>query len=1169
MRTHALLLALCTVAPALAQDREILLPRAPRVSPDGARVAFAWRGDVWVAPSAGGHAVRATTHPGEDDNPVWSPDGKHLAFTSNRAGGNQIFVVTLPDGALPADAPRQVTFDSEGKSLIEYTADGAGLVVAMDGDEHFHGGESRRLYRLDAAGRQPKRLLLDVGFGSATLSPDGRKVLFTRGRASWWRKGYVGAAAEQIWLADLAQDPPALTRLSHDRPEFQNVSEMAPMWAPGGDAYYFVSDPDGTFDVYQRALDGGAARRITHVGEADGSDDGVAFPSLSADGKTLLVRRRFTLQNVELASAQAKEVRLLASGDQLATFEERRTESRANAVAFTNDGKQMAFMAGEDVYVMDRVLREPVRVTHTPSRETDLVFSADGKTLWFVSDAGGEMDVWRATCPREDGIWWLGKSFELAQVTDDRAVEGDLALSPKGDQLAYSRDGDLFVMNIDGTGAHKVLSTWSGPEFDWSPDGKWITWATQDDDYNSDVWIAPLDGSRAPFNLSRHPGRDSTPRWSPDGTRIAFVGQREDNERDVFYVNLTKDVEEKTGRDRKLEEALEAMKKKPGRGGAGAAGEPGRGGRRGARAEPAPAGEPAVAAGEKGEGEAAAEPEKKADKAPVVVTVDFDGLLERRHRISVPDSAESGLLWSPDGKKLAFSATVDNEPGFYTVEFPEVGKPKRLARQGLSSARWLEPGAEIVGLVSGAPAAGADPAVPPGLPPGFPPRRLRGFAGFGGGSGSPAAMNARGDIERFDFSARQVRDWARLRELAFDQGWRAMRDRFYDEAMNNRDWNQVRGKYRTVAAECLGREEFSDLMNMMLGELNASHMGHSGGSEPMPQVANGQAWNPVTYQLGLRFEHAPGAAAPGLRVRSVVRGGPCAQARSRVEPGETVMAVDGTALDAGVDIDTLLTMDELRDVELTVRDAAGAERKVSVRPIASLRALLYDEWVENTRAAVEKASGGKLGYLHIRSMDMRSLQQMEEDLYAAGAGKDGLIVDIRWNGGGSTADHVLTILTQPVHAITRSRGSGDGYPVDRKVYATWSKPVVLMCNEYSFSNAEILSHAIKQLGRGRLVGMRTGGGVISTGSQSLVDGSTVRMPTRGWYLVTTGADMELNGCMPDIALWNLPGGGDQQLAAAISALAEDVAAERARGRPEPVPAAAKRREQAKAGGGAR
>ena len=299
-------------------------------------------------------------------------------------------------------------------------------------------------------------------------------------------------------------------------------------------------------------------------------------------------------------------------------------------------------------------------------------------------------------------------------------------------------------------------------------------------------------------------------------------------------------------------------------------------------------------------------------------------------------------------------------------------------------------------------------------------------------------------------------------------------------------------------------------------------------------------------------------------VSSVIPNGPCDRKRSKVEVGETLLAIDGTEITRTTDIDKLLTMDQARDVVLTVAGQGGSERNVTLRPTRSVAGLLYDEFVTNNRKRVDELSEGKLGYLHIRGMNMSSFRQMEEDLYHAGAGKQGLVIDVRFNGGGSTTDHVMTMLTQPTHAITKSRGSSEGYPQDRKIYASWTKPIVLMCNEHSFSNAEILAHAIKQVGRGRVVGMRTAGGVISTGSVGLLDGSSVRMPMRGWYLVSTGEDMELNGCSPDIALWNHPMGQDEQLRTAVAALAEDVQKENAKGHVKIVPAASKRRMQKRA-----
>lgn len=1133
---HARLLPLIFLSlVAAAVERPMRLPQDPSLSPDGRAAVFAWQGDIWSVPSTGGDATRITSHLADDAQPKVSPDGKSVAFVSRRTGTEQVFITPIQGGT-----PRQVTFDAHDKTLVGFTSDGAAVLVIEEQDLSPHPVENRRLFKVPLTERKAPERLFDASLDGAALSPDGTKVLFTRGRAPWWRKGYESSAASQLWVADLSAQPVTYKRLSADLPHFQNLSERWPMWSPNGKGYYFVSELGGVNEVYYRNLDGSGLRRVTQVSREKG-DDGVVFPALSSDGKTLLFRRRFDLMTANTTDGKVRSLVLNATGDEIAAPLEPRTDKAASNVAFTKDGKQMAFVAGDDVWVMDTILKEPVRVTHNAAREDSLAFSPDGKRLYFVSEAGGESDLYVVDCPREDRAWFLASGFTPRPLTRDKAVEGSVKPDPTGRTVAFLKDHALWIMKADGTGAHKLLDSWSSMDFDWSPDGKWLVVSKQDALFNSDIWVLPVDGSRPPFNLSRHPDNDSNPRWSPDGTRIAFVGHRDGDEADIYVVTLSRAVKEETARDRSLKRATEALQSRP------------------ARREANPA---AVE-------EAPAEPASRSVRSVVKdVVIDFEGIHDRIHRIRFSGN-ERDLVWSPDGTQLGFTHAASGAP----MEGEEDQRAKRPAATPAPAQPQAAPTApRTTPAAPAAPAASSAPATPMGpafFTVTFPdkltpvqvfspalahPKWVEANTLVGTAVGLPATL-AISSAKRttYPFTVHVTRDWREYRTAVFDQAWRHMRDSFYDGHHNNRDWDMVRAKYRDLAAACLGKKEFETLVQMMLGELNASHLGFSNAPEflPVPPATTVPAPNP--FQLGLRFDRA--ANGSGLKVASVISNSPCSMQRSLVRPGETLLAVDGVKVSRDTDLAGLLAMPESRDLELTIADGAGLARSVTVRPVASVRELLYPEWVEGNRAEVERQSGGKLGYLHIKGMNMPSFRQFEEDLYHAGVGKEGLIIDVRYNGGGSTADHVLTALTQPVHAVAVPRDGQAGYPQDRMVYATWTKPIVLMCNEYSFSNAEIISHAIKTIGRGRLVGMRTAGGVISTGASTLQDGSTLRMPFRGWYLRDTGADMELNGAEPHIALWNRLGGPDDQLDAAVKALAEDVATDKAKPRPKLVSAA--------------
>ncbi|WP_431217705.1 S41 family peptidase [Puia sp. P3] len=293
-----------------------------------------------------------------------------------------------------------------------------------------------------------------------------------------------------------------------------------------------------------------------------------------------------------------------------------------------------------------------------------------------------------------------------------------------------------------------------------------------------------------------------------------------------------------------------------------------------------------------------------------------------------------------------------------------------------------------------------------------------------------------------------------------------------------------------------------------------------------------------------------------MKVTHVIPNSPADKHLSKLSTGDIITAVNGEPVRAEDNFYSLLNGLSDEKILLSVQSADGKTKEVPIRPKASLRDDLYEEWVDQRKKLVEKWSGGKLGYIHIRGMDFPSFEVVEREFTAAGFGKEGLVIDVRYNGGGSTTDYLMTILNYKQHAYTIPRGASDNlekdkkkfrdyYPIgERLVYAAWTKPSIALCNEGSYSNAEIFSHAYKTLGIGKLVGTPTNGSVISTGGKQLMDGSFVRLPGRGWYVKSTDRNEELGPCIPDIQVENQPDwiarDTDDQLKAAVDELLKEL-----------------------------
>jgi tricorn protease len=386
-------------------------------------------------------------------------------------------------------------------------------------------------------------------------------------------------------------------------------------------------------------------------------------------------------------------------------------------------------------------------------------------------------------------------------------------------------------------------------------------------------------------------------------------------------------------------------------------------------------------------------------------------------------------------------------------------------------------------------------------------------------SGGKIAKLKGGKLEYVSFKAKYTIDFKTERKQIFNEAWRALNANFYDPDFHGKDWAALREKYEPIALSASTYEDFAYIFNVMLGQVNASHMGF------YPPHNNNKG--ETTGLLGV--EVVP--TERGVKILRVVPGTPADRNESRLYEGEIITAVTGNEIAPDKNFFSFFANTAEEKVILAVLNKDGDEREVVIRPTSSIKDRLYDEWVERERALTEKFSNGKLGYLHIKAMGWDNFETFDRDLAAAGYGKEGLIIDVRYNGGGWITDYLLTVLNYKQHAYTIPRGAAASlkehakfrthYPFgERLPYSAWTKKSIALCNSRSYSNAEIFSHAYKTLGIGTLVGEATFGAVISTGGKGLIDGSYVRLPFRAWYVLKTDENMELGPAVPDVEVEN-------------------------------------------------
>jgi len=1050
-------------------------PRAyftePAISPDRSEIAFISGGDIWAVPAAGGEARLLLSHPANEARPLYSPDGKRLAFTSNRTGGGDIYILTFATGEVT-----RLTFDDGSEQLDGWSRDGEWIYFSST--SHDIAGMND-VFRVRATGGTPMEVAADRYTNEyfANASPDGRAIAITAratASAQWWRNGRSHLDEAEVWIARDGDTP------SYEPVTSGGAKEMWPMWSADGKSVFYVSDRSGAQNLWTTGVGAGAAPKQLSTFKSGR----VLWPSISNDGRLIAFEHDFEIWSLDPQTGSAARVPITRRGAPAgAGVEHLSLTDDFTELDLSPDGKKVAFVVRGEVFAASaKDGGDAARISRTPQAESQITWSPDSRTLVYSSDREGTDHLFL---------------YDFATGAEKRLTSGPDAdhsarFSPDGKSLAFIRgNSELHVLEIASSRERVVAKgIFNRPPFTggmpmaWSPDGRWLAYLSTGAKAFTNVYAVALDGGTPqPVSFVAN-AFANTLSWSADGRALFFdTGQRTEM-RQIARVDLTP----RTPQFRE-DQFRDLFKEEP--------------------VKPAPPSAPAPAAAPAPAPADTAATPKPAESGTRIV---FDDIRQRLSLLPVGIDAGAQRL-SPDGKTLLVVGRAAGQQNLYTFSIDELSREPAVARQltstsgAKSDAEFTPDGKEVYLLEQG---------------------RI-----------TIVTVENR-NTRRLNVTAEMDVDFAAEKMEVFEQAWSYLRDNFFDAKMNGVDWQATRALYGPLIAGAATRDEMRRLLNLMVGELNASHMGvnaPAGGS-------------PVVGKLGLRFDRREYEKDGRFKVTEVIPLTPAAIAGIR--PAEYLLSVNGAALGARVNLDQVLSHTINRRVDLEVAtDAAGTGRRtVAVRPTnqATEKNLTYRQWVEKNRAYVLKASNGRLGYVHMFDMSDTALSQLHVDLDAENHARDGVVVDVRNNNGGFVNMYALDVFTKRNYLTMTGRGEGPAPGRSVLGQRALGAPTILVTNQHSLSDAEDFTEGYRALKAGKVVGEPTAGWIIYTSNVPLIDGTVVRLAA----MRVEGADgktMELVPRQVDIPVKRRVGesytGRDAQLDAAAAELLKQIGARQA------------------------
>lgn len=969
--------------------------------------------------------------------PALSPDGRKISFSCF----GDIWIVDSDGGRAS-----RVTVSNSYESFSRWSPDGKWIAFESDewgNDDIFVVPESGSL--------PPKRLTYYSNYDRLLCwTPDGKRVLFRSGRNT------IPGAAYSVSLS--GETPRKL--LDFDLLSIDFISRDTLLYSRGVTNWWRKKyKGPASRDIWIKILPDGNSKRLV---EFEGRDAYPMFFSLTRKIYFLSNRGTKNINNIWKMDIDGKAL------EQVTYFEE-----EIHFPSISEDGRMIAFTSLGILYVLDLEVEDVKKVAVTipmayknaneefqkfSGEVSEFAISPDEKEIAFVIH--GEIFVGEL----KDN----GKTDNIKQITHTPALEKDISWHPEKEHLIFSslRDGDFDIYTVEPQSEEKFFKSLSFEMkkiFDtdeteyrpiYSPDGEKISYLKS----HGQLWVMDENGKeRAPLTEESDV---LWVNWAPDSRWITFSRTALEWREDIFVVPLdhrTKPINISNHPNDDYKPMWSSD------------------GRRIAYASRDNTGNlwiKYVFLYKEDEDKDRKYWEENLDslKAPEMIDIDFQDIEDRIHIITMVQAGYYYIAQSPGGDRFAFRSENLGNDDVWTVdlfgdELLQLTKSNVIPKQ-----IYVSRGAENVYYLSERGNIGVVSVESP----------------------NPKILS---------FGVEMKIDRIKEQEETFKEAWWVIHDGFYDSDYHGINWEKMKDKYIDLAMSSRATREFHMAIQMMLGELNASHLG----------IWKTPADREITGSIGIIPD--PEYNGEGVRIKEVIPGSPATQENVSLSKGEVIISINGKEI-GRENYYSFLRRIAGKDILVTTN-----KKEVKVKPVTpgKIRELIWKDWERRNREWVDRESNGRIGYLYIASMGDYNLKKFKSDLYKV-MDKEGLIIDIRYNGGGNIHDELLNILRRTTYGYSKERDEDNMTPSSA---FKWDKPTVLLINENCYSDAEIFPMGFKELNLGTLVGVPTFGAVIGTNNLTLMDGSTFRQPSNGWYRIT-GKNLENNPIYPDILIFNPP-----------------------------------------------